>query len=223
MSAAASSTRSRGATRSNTAHAAATSTTSPSAPASRSSSAFAAPASVTDAFSSFGIAASRFRCAARRAGLISRVAISTSNKSSASSTAAISNPRTARQQRGGTPGLGQVAQQRRLRRQPIAGQRREPVRRHPRHLRRARADREDLGRPCQRPLQLGLDVRVGARRSRSSSLTRTPGVTSSRTRFRRSHPVACPNSATGPSACVHARPARNARSRAPARGSVKSW
>ncbi|MEU0156938.1 hypothetical protein [Micromonospora fulviviridis] len=48
---------------------------------------------MVDAFSSRGIAASRARSVARRAGLISRVAISESNKSSASSTAAASNRR----------------------------------------------------------------------------------------------------------------------------------
>jgi hypothetical protein len=48
----------------------------------------AAPASVTDARSSRGIAASRSAADARRAALISLVAISTSNRSRASSTAA---------------------------------------------------------------------------------------------------------------------------------------
>jgi hypothetical protein len=58
---------------------------------SASSSARAVRASVTEAFSRRGIHASRSEADERLAALINRVAINTSNRSSASSTAAVSN------------------------------------------------------------------------------------------------------------------------------------
>lgn len=83
------STSSRGATCSTAVHAAVTSSQAP--PSSMAfTSAFAALASVADARSSRGIVASRSAADARRATLISLVAISTSNRSRASSTAAAS-------------------------------------------------------------------------------------------------------------------------------------
>jgi hypothetical protein len=67
--------------------------TGPDAASSSSSTVRVTATSVADALSSLGIAANRALSVARRAGLISRVAISESNKSSASSTAAASRCR----------------------------------------------------------------------------------------------------------------------------------
>lgn len=53
----------------------------------------------------------------------------------------------------------------------------------------------------------------------AATATETPG---SSTRFFRSHVTAWLNSATGPSACVHARPYRKLRNSRPHRRSVKS-
>ena len=107
--------------------------------------------SVAEACLSRGSDRSRSWTEARSAAPISLVAISTANRSSASSTAVTCSARGGCQQRRGTRRLGQPAQHRRVRCQPLAGQACRPCRRDLTHGHAASPQAGDLRRPVQRP------------------------------------------------------------------------